>query len=147
MSIEPLAKVCVWNSIANLTRTQSGELLNTLQAGSKYIENESFESTFNGLFSEINLGSDKLGRKYEDRNAKLCAIIAEIAKRLAEFSTGIDALGEAEIDFAATHASLVEIENAIQIATAKHNAFLKDLGKALLPSARRTFPSRSRRHI
>ena len=54
-----------------------GDLLNTLQAGFKYIENESFESTFQGLFSEINLGSDKLGRKYEDRNAKLCAIIAE----------------------------------------------------------------------
>ena len=62
----------LWNSIANLARTQSGELLNTLQAGFKYIENESFESTFNGLFSEINLGSDKLGRKYEDRNSKLC---------------------------------------------------------------------------
>ncbi|AOU99187.1 type I restriction-modification system subunit M [Acidihalobacter yilgarnensis] len=85
----------LWNSIANLARTQNGELLNTLQAGFKYIENESFESTFNGLFSEINLGSDKLGRKYEDRNAKLCAIIAEIAKGLAEFSTGIDALGDA----------------------------------------------------
>jgi type I restriction enzyme M protein len=85
----------LWNSIANLARTQNGELLNTLQAGFKYIENESFESTFNGLFSEINLGSDKLGRKYEDRNAKLCAIIAEIAKGLAEFSSNIDALGDA----------------------------------------------------
>ena len=85
----------LWNSIASLARTQDGELLNTLQAGFKYIENESFESTFNGLFSEINLGSDKLGRKYEDRNAKLCAIIAEIAKGLAEFSSDIDALGDA----------------------------------------------------
>ncbi|MDA0737800.1 MAG: type I restriction-modification system subunit M [Nitrospirae bacterium] len=85
----------LWNSIANLARTQNGELLNTLQAGFKYIENESFESTFNGLFSEINLGSDKLGRKYEDRNAKLCSIITEIAKGLNEFSTDIDALGDA----------------------------------------------------
>jgi type I restriction enzyme M protein len=85
----------LWNSIANMARTQNGELLNTLQAGFKYIENESFESTFQGLFSEINLGSDKLGRKYEDRNAKLCAIIAEIAKGLAEFSSDIDALGDA----------------------------------------------------
>jgi len=85
----------LWNSIANLARTQNGELLGTLQAGFKYIENESFESTFNGLFSEINLGSDKLGRKYEDRNAKLCSIIAEIAKGLAEFSSNIDALGDA----------------------------------------------------
>ena len=85
----------LWNSIANMARTQNGELLNTLQVGFKYIENESFESTFNGLFSEINLGSDKLGRKYEDRNAKLCAIIAEIAKGLADFSSNIDALGDA----------------------------------------------------
>jgi len=85
----------LWNSIANMARTQHGELLNTLQAGFKYIENESFESTFQGLFSEINLASDKLGRKYEDRNAKLCTIIAEIAKGLAEFSSDIDALGDA----------------------------------------------------
>src|SRR5437763_12532496 len=85
----------LWASIANLARTQSDELLTTLRKGFKYIENESFESTFQGLFSEINLGSDKLGRKYEDRNAKLCAIIAEIAKGLAEFSSDIDALGDA----------------------------------------------------
>jgi type I restriction enzyme M protein len=85
----------LWNSIANLARTQNGELLNTLQAGFKYIENESFESTFSGLFSEINLGSDKLGRKYEDRNKTLCDIIVEIAKGLAEFSSDIDALGDA----------------------------------------------------
>lgn len=85
----------LWNSIANMARTQSGELLNTLQAGFKYIENESFESAFGGLFSEINLGSEKLGRKYEDRNAKLCSIITEIAKGLSEFSKDIDALGDA----------------------------------------------------
>jgi type I restriction enzyme M protein len=85
----------LWNSIANMARTQNGELLNTLQAGFKYIEEESFESTFNGLFSEINLGSEKLGRKYEDRNAKLCSIIAEIAKGLADFSSDIDVLGDA----------------------------------------------------
>src|SRR5687768_9383032 len=52
----------LWKNIANLARRQNGELLNTLQAGFKYIENESFESTFQGLFSEINLGSDKLGK-------------------------------------------------------------------------------------
>ncbi len=85
----------LWNSIANLARTQNDELLNTLQAGFKYIENESFESTFQGLFSEINLGSDKLGRRYADRNAKLCTIIQKIAEGLAEFSTTTDALGDA----------------------------------------------------
>jgi len=85
----------LWNSIANLARTQSGELLNTLQAGLKYIETESFESTFQGLFSEINLGSEKLGRKYDERNAKLCTIIQKIAEGLAEFSADVDALGDA----------------------------------------------------
>jgi type I restriction enzyme M protein len=85
----------LWNSIANLARTQNADLLNTLQAGFKYIETESFESTFQGLFSEIDLSSPKLGRKYEDRNAKLCTIIQKIAEGLAEFSTDIDALGDA----------------------------------------------------
>lgn len=85
----------LWNSISNLARTQNSELLNTLQAGFKYIENESFESTFQGLFSEINLGSDKLGKTYTDRNAKLCKIIAKIAEGLGEFSTDADGLGDA----------------------------------------------------
>ena len=85
----------LWNSIANLARTQSDELLKTLQAGFKYIETESFESTFQGLFSEIDLGSPKLGKTYADRNAKLCTIIQKIAEGLAEFSTNIDALGDA----------------------------------------------------
>jgi type I restriction enzyme M protein len=85
----------LWASIANMARTQNVELLNTLQAGFKYIENESFESTFQGLFSEINLGSDKLGKGYTDRNAKLCTIIQEIAEGLATFTTNSDTLGDA----------------------------------------------------
>jgi type I restriction-modification system DNA methylase subunit len=85
----------LWASIAHMARTQDGELLNTLQAGFKYIENESFQSTFSGLFSEINLGSDKLGKTYVDRNSKLCTIITKIAEGLAEFSTDSDTLGDA----------------------------------------------------
>jgi type I restriction enzyme M protein len=85
----------LWNSIANLARTQKGELLNTLQAGFRYIETESFESTFQGLFSEIDLSSPKLGKTYSERNAKLCVIIQKIADGLAEFSTDVDALGDA----------------------------------------------------
>lgn len=85
----------LWNSIANLARTQSKYLLGRLQEGFKYIETESFESTFQGLFSEIDLSSPKLGKTYEDRNAKLCTIIQKIAEGLAEFSTDIDALGDA----------------------------------------------------
>ena len=85
----------LWTNIAYLARTHSDGLLNTLQAGLAYIENESFESTFAGLFSEINLGSDKLGKTYADRNAKLCTIITRVAEGLAEFSTDSDTLGDA----------------------------------------------------
>ncbi len=85
----------LWTSIANMARKQNGELLNTLQAGFKYIENDSFQSTFQGLFSEIDLSSPKLGKTYADRNAKLCNIIKEIAKGLNEFSSDSDALGDA----------------------------------------------------
>ncbi len=85
----------LWRSISELARTQHGDLLLNLQKGFKYIENESFESTFRGLFSEINLDSDKLGRTYEDRNNKLCTIITKIAEGIADFSTDNDTLGDA----------------------------------------------------
>ena len=85
----------LWSSIANMARTQDAELLHTLQAGFKYIETESFQSTFQGLFSEIDLASPKLGKSYTERNAKLCAIIQKIADGLAEFSKEMDALGDA----------------------------------------------------
>ena len=85
----------LWSSIAHLARTQDSELLNTLQEGFKYIENESFQSTFSGLFSEINLASEKLGKTYEARNALLCTIITKIAEGLADFSTDSDTLGDA----------------------------------------------------
>ncbi|MBN9360898.1 MULTISPECIES: type I restriction-modification system subunit M [unclassified Devosia] len=85
----------LWNNIANLARTQSDELLLTLDRGFKYIENESFQSTFSGLFSEINLYSEKLGKTQPDKNKKLCSIIAEIAKGLADFSSEVDQLGDA----------------------------------------------------
>lgn len=85
----------LWTSIAELARTQNEELLQTLQQGFKYIENESFESTFNGLFSEINLDSEKLGKNYTERNKKLCTIITKIADGIAKFSTTSDILGDA----------------------------------------------------
>lgn len=47
------------------------------------------------MFSEINLASDKLGRKYEDRNAKLCSILSETARGMSLFSTDTDTLGDA----------------------------------------------------
>ena len=85
----------LWSNIAQLARTQSLDLLSTLQDGFKYIETESFESTFQGLFSEIDLASTKLGKGYPERNAKLCTIIQKIAEGLADFSSDIDALGDA----------------------------------------------------
>ncbi len=85
----------LWGSIAEMARTQNGELLHTLQKAFDYIENESFASTFQGLFSEINLSSEKLGKHYTDRNAKLCTIITKIAEGLAGFSTDSDTLGDA----------------------------------------------------
>ncbi|AFY60258.1 type I restriction-modification system subunit M [Synechococcus sp. PCC 6312] len=85
----------LWASIAEMARTQNSQLLETLQKGFKYIETESFESTFQGLFSEINLDSEKLGKKYTDRNAKLCTIITEIAAGLNQFSADTDGLGDA----------------------------------------------------
>ena len=85
----------LWGNIVHLAKTQDGSLLDTLQKGFKHIEEDSFESEFQGLFSEINLTSDKLGRKYEDRNAKLCSIISELARGMALFSTDTDTLGDA----------------------------------------------------
>ncbi len=85
----------LWNNIADLARRQSEELLLTLYEGFKYIENESFQSTFGGLFSEINLYSEKLGKTQADKNKKLCSIIAEVAHGLAEFSSEVDNLGDA----------------------------------------------------
>lgn len=85
----------LWGHIYELANTQSNDLLKTLQAGFKYIENESFDSKFRGLFSEVNLDSDKLGKNYSARNSMLCSVITEIAKGLSEFPNESDLLGDA----------------------------------------------------
>lgn len=85
----------MWSAISELARTQDNELLHTLQKGFKYIEDESFESNFSGLFSEINLDSEKLGKNYKQRNDKLCNIIQKIAEGIARFSSDTDILGDA----------------------------------------------------
>jgi len=41
---------------------------------------------------------------------------------------------EVEIDLSATHWKLVEIEKQVRESTAKHNAFLKELGLPPLPA-------------
>lgn len=85
----------LWSNITHLASKQSGELLETLEKGFRHIENESFGTTFKGLFSEINLNSEKLGKTHPERNDKLCKIIRKIAEGIAEFSTDTDTLGDA----------------------------------------------------
>ena len=62
--------------------------------------------------------------------------MAEIEKN--DFNLNISryistAVGEAEIDLAATHRALVDIEASVQAAKRKHNAFLLELGLPPLP--------------
>jgi len=85
----------LWSNITEMARTQDGELLITLEGGFRYIENESFASAFQGLFSEINLNSEKLGKTSTERNKKLCTIIQKIAEGIADFSADSDTLGDA----------------------------------------------------
>ncbi|NVK53632.1 MAG: type I restriction-modification system subunit M [Flavobacteriaceae bacterium] len=85
----------LWSNITELARTQNGDLLETLGDAFRFIENESFESAFRGLFSEINLNSEKLGKTSKERNDKLCKVITKIAEGIADFSTDTDTLGDA----------------------------------------------------
>lgn len=85
----------LWDNIVDLAKTDSTELLNTIEKGFKYIEEESFESSLKGLFSEINLNSEKLGRGYTERNTLLCKVIRTISNGFAELSAENDDLGDA----------------------------------------------------
>ena len=85
----------MWDNIAELARTQSDTLLENLQNGFKYIENESFDSSFRGLFSEINLNSEKLGKNYTERNKLLAKVIQTIAEGLNNSGAEGDSLGDA----------------------------------------------------
>lgn len=85
----------LWENIVELARVQSNELLRTLEEGFKYIEDKSFESSFKGLFSEINLSSEKLGKNYSERNNLLTKVIKTIAQGLEDYSSENDSLGDA----------------------------------------------------
>lgn len=85
----------LWSNITELARTQNPDLLKTLEKGFRYIEDYSFDDSFQGLFSEINLNSEKLGKSEPDRNDKLCSIIQTIALGISEFPTSSDSLGDA----------------------------------------------------
>ncbi len=85
----------LWDNIVHLAKIDSSELLNIIEKGFKYIEEESFESSLKGLFSEINLNSEKLGRGYTERNTLLCKVIRTISNGLADLSAENDDLGDA----------------------------------------------------
>ncbi|SHL09849.1 type I restriction enzyme M protein [Chitinophaga jiangningensis] len=85
----------LWSNISEMARKQDEGLLKTLDEGFRYIENESFESAFQGLFSEINLNSEKLGKTNTERNKRLCTVIQKIAEGIANFTTDTDTLGDA----------------------------------------------------
>jgi type I restriction enzyme M protein len=84
----------LWNAIAEKARRQK-DVLSTLSEAFTHIEDDSFESSFKGLFSEININSEKLGKTYEDRNKQLCKIITKINEGISKFTTTTDSLGDA----------------------------------------------------
>lgn len=71
------------------------KVLTKLKEGFKHIEEESFKGAFKGLFSEINLDSEKLGKDYTSRNKMVCNIISTLEEKLAEFDQKGDILGDA----------------------------------------------------
>jgi type I restriction-modification system, M subunit len=85
----------LWDNIAENARTQSNELLKILEEGFKYIEEQSFETSFKGLFSEINLNSEKLGKNYAERNTLLAKVINKIKEGISKLDTTTDTLGDA----------------------------------------------------
>lgn len=85
----------LWSSIVRLATTQSNELLKTVRECFDDIEKKSFDSHFSGLFSEINLDSEKLGKTHAERNNMLCKIIKKIDEGMAQFSLDRDILGDA----------------------------------------------------
>ena len=75
-------------------------------------------------------------RTEEDRYSKRIGMerIAEEGYNLNISRYISTAQQESEIDLSATHNELVEIEKQIRESTAKHNAFLKELGLCPLPA-------------
>lgn len=85
----------LWSAIYELARTQDPNMLTELGNSFRHIEEESFKGTFKGLFSEINLQSEKLGKDYTSRNKVMCHIIPILEEKLAEFDQRGDILGDA----------------------------------------------------
>ena len=75
----------LWSNISEMARTQNPELLVTLESGFRFIENESFESAFQGLFSEINLNSEKLGKHQPKETRNSAPSFRKLQKALRNF--------------------------------------------------------------
>ncbi len=85
----------LWSAIYELARTQDDDLLTELGNSFRHIEDESFKGAFKGLFSEINLQSEKLGKDYASRNEMMCRIVSTLEVKLAVFDQKGDILGDA----------------------------------------------------
>lgn len=85
----------LWSAIYELARTQDDNLLTELKESFRHIEEESFKGAFKGLFSEINLDSEKLGKDRAARNKMMCNVISKLEEKLIEFDGKGDILGDA----------------------------------------------------
>lgn len=85
----------LWSAVYELARTQDDKLLSELGDSFHHIEEESFKGAFKGLFSEINLKSEKLGKDYTARNKMMCNIISKLEEKLIAFDNRGDILGDA----------------------------------------------------
>lgn len=85
----------LWSAIYELARTQDDNLLTELKDSFRHIEEESFKGAFKGLFSEINLDSEKLGKDRAARNKMMCNVISKLEEKLTEFDGKGDILGDA----------------------------------------------------
>lgn len=89
----------LWDNIYEMAKNENEHMLEILQNGFTFIENKSFNITFKGLFSEVNLSSEKLGKDNTQRNLRVCNIIKEIGDGLLKFKTDSiienDILGDA----------------------------------------------------
>lgn len=85
----------LWSAIYELARTQDDRLLTELKDSFRHIEEESFKGAFKGLFSEINLDSEKLGKDRAARNKMMCNVISKLEEKLIEFDGKGDILGDA----------------------------------------------------
>ena len=85
----------LWSAIYEMARTQDDNLLTELKDSFRHIEEESFKGAFKGLFSEINLDSEKLGKDRSARNKMMCNVISKLEEQLIEFDQKGDILGDA----------------------------------------------------